>query len=180
MRVEFKNEDVFVVDGGDCQIGIESTVLLVRHRPEKVELSILRRGHVLQSDITRSYREKGFTFEFVEVVDKRGIPGHMKHHYMPPVPLIVCSDSKRTAESILKEVNEKIGQLPDEIENIKIIKPKNGIHTYQVLKLSEDPLLATREFYGKLREVAAQDPDCILFYRESHQSGSRWNHFLIV
>ncbi|WP_413943868.1 L-threonylcarbamoyladenylate synthase [Bdellovibrio sp. HCB-162] len=174
VRVEFKNENVFVVDGGDCQIGIESTVLLVRHRPDKVELSILRRGHVLKSDIARVLAEKGFTFEFIEQIDKRESPGHMKHHYMPPVPLIVCNDITRTPESILKEVNAKLGELPDEIESIKIIKPEGGIHTHAVLKLSEDPVLATREFYGKLREVAAQGPDCILFYREAHQSGERW------
>ncbi|WP_374077175.1 L-threonylcarbamoyladenylate synthase [Bdellovibrio bacteriovorus] len=174
VRVEFRNENVFVLDGGDCQIGIESTVLLVRHLPDKIALSILRRGHILKSDIARVLSEKGFTFEFIEQVDKRESPGHMKHHYMPPVPLIVCTDINRSPESVLKEVNEKIGQLPDEIESIKIIKPQGGIHKQAILKLSEDPLLATREFYGKLREVAAQGPDCILFYREAHQDGERW------
>lgn len=174
VRVEFKNEDVFVVDGGDCQIGIESTVLLVRHRPDKVVLSILRRGHVLQSDIAKVLSEKGFEFEFVEQLDKRESPGHMKHHYMPPVPLIVCTDVQREPGDIVKEVNQKMGELPDEIESIKIVKPKAGIHTWSILKLSEDPLLATRELYGKLREVATQGADCILFYRESHQAGERW------
>jgi L-threonylcarbamoyladenylate synthase len=175
VRVEFKNENVFVVDGGDCEIGIESTVLLVRHRPEgKVSLSILRRGHILKSDIARVLTDKGFDFEFIEQVDKRESPGHMKHHYMPPVPLIVCTDLSRTPEEVLREVNEKITQLPDEIESIKIIKPQGGIHTHSVRKLSEDPLLATREFYGKLRDVAAQGADCIIFYREAHQDGERW------
>lgn len=175
VRVEFKDENVFVVDGGDCQIGIESTVLLVRHRPEnKVTLSILRRGHILKSEIAQVLSEKGFDFEFIEQVDKRESPGHMKHHYMPPVPLIVCTDLQRPPESIVQEVNEKIKELPEEIESIKIIKPKAGIKTHSVLKLSEDPLLATREFYGKLREVAAQGTDCIIFYRETHQDGERW------
>lgn len=174
VRVEFKNENVFVVDGGDCEIGIESTVLLVRQLPGKVQLSILRRGHILRSDIEAVLRNKGLAFEFIEQVDKKESPGHMKHHYMPSVPLIVCSDVGRTVESILKEVNEKLGQLPDEVENIKIIKPKEGIRTAAVLRLSPDPLLATREFYGKLRETAEQGASCILFYRESHQSGERW------
>jgi L-threonylcarbamoyladenylate synthase len=174
VRVEFKNENVFVLDGGDCQIGIESTVLLVRHRPDKVELSILRRGHILKSDLEKVLQEKGFTFEFLEQVDKRESPGHMKHHYMPPIPLIVSTDAKRSVDDILKEVNQKIGQLPDEIESIKIIKPTGGIAKAEVLKLSHDPLLATREFYGKLREVALKGADCIVFYKEPHQVGERW------
>lgn len=173
VRVEFRNENVFVLDGGECQIGIESTVLLVKHR-EKVELSILRRGHILKSDIERVLEEKGFQFEFIEQVDKRESPGHMKHHYMPPVPLIVCTDPARSPESVLKEVNEKMNELPDEIESIRIIKPQGGIHSHAVLQLSQDPLLATREFYGKLRDVANQGPDCIVFYREPLHSGERW------
>lgn len=174
VRVEFKNENVFVVDGGECEIGIESTVLLVRHRPEKVVLSILRRGHILKSDLEQVLQNKGLAYEFVEQVDKRESPGHMKHHYMPPVPLIVCLDPQRSPESVLAEVNTKMNDLPDEIESIKIIKPQGGIHSYEILKLSADPLLATRELYGHLRESASHGKDCILFYREAHQQGERW------
>ena len=175
VREEFKNEDVFVVDGGDCNIGIESTVLLVRQLADgKVNLAILRRGFILKSDIEKVLSRLGFDFEFVEQVDKRESPGHMKHHYMPSVPLVVCTDIKRAAESVLAEVNQKINQLPDEIESIKIIKPKGGIHTHSLLQLSSDPSLAAREFYGRLRDVAAQGTDCILFYREEHQTGERW------
>lgn len=174
VRVEFKNENVFVLDGGECQIGIESTVLLIRHRPDKVALSILRRGHILKSDIERVLLEKGFEIEFLEQVDKRESPGHMKHHYMPPIPLVVCTEKNRTVESIVAEVNEKLATMPDEIESIKIIKPEQGIHSAEVLNLSQDPLLATREFYGHLRDVAAKGKDMIIFYREEHQVGERW------
>lgn len=174
VRVEFQKENVFVLDGGDCDIGIESTVLAVRHRPEKVELSILRRGHILKSDIENVLKAAGLTFEFIETTDKRESPGHMKHHYMPPVPLIVVTDAKIKPEQAMKEANSQLSQLPDEIESIKIIKPKNGLHSFQILKLSSDPLLATREFYGKLREVAALGGDCILFYRDEGQVGERW------
>ncbi|MEN0058780.1 MAG: L-threonylcarbamoyladenylate synthase [Bdellovibrio sp.] len=174
VRVEFRNENVFVLDGGDCDIGIESTVLLVRHRTDKILLSILRRGHVLKSDIERVLLDKGFQVEFTEVIDKRESPGHMKHHYMPPVPLIVCLDPTRSTESVLREVNEKITQLPDEIESVKIIKPAAGIQSCALLKLSEDPVLATREFYAKMRELAIQGAECLLFYKEEHQVGERW------
>lgn len=175
VRDEFKDENVFVIDGGDCQIGIESTVLMVKHQPDcKVQLAILRRGYVLQSDISRVLSTRGFDFEFVEQVDKRESPGHMKHHYMPSIPLIVCTDSDRQADSVLDEVNKKMNQLPDEIESVKIVKPQQGIHSYSLLQLSQDPLLATREFYGKLRELAAQGNDCIIFYREDHHQGERW------
>lgn len=175
VRLEFKEENVFVLDGGECQIGIESTVLLVRHRPEVVELSILRRGHVLRSEIERVLTDRGFKFEFVDIVDKRESPGHMKHHYMPPIPLIVCRNKGRAEDDILKEVNQKLALLPDEIENIKILKPAGGIRSCQKLCLSSDPVLAAREFYSKLRESAETGADCILFYQEPEHSGERWD-----
>jgi len=171
---EFKNENVFVLDGGDCQIGIESTVLWIRIQDSKIKLSILRKGHVLRSDIETVLTGKGFDFQFIEQIDKRESPGHMKHHYMPPVPLIVCTDKSRTVESILAEVNSKLNLLPDEVESIKIIKPAKGIQSLEVMNLSKDPLLATREFYGHLRQCASVGKDAILFYREDHQVGERW------
>ena len=174
VRVEFKKENVFVLDGGECQIGIESTVLLVKEKEGKATLSILRRGHILKSDIESVLKAKGLDFEFVETTDKKESPGHMKHHYMPSVPLILCLDKTISPESLLSEVNKKLSQMPDEIESIKIVKPAGGIHTYQKLELSSDPVLATRELYSRLRETAAQGKDCIIFYREDHQYSERW------
>lgn len=174
VRVEFKKENVFVVDGGDCQIGIESTVLLIEQLPEKVQLSILRRGYVLRADIESVLKQSGIQYEFAEAVDKKKSPGHMKHHYMPRIPLIICTDEQKKPEAILSEINRKISELPEEIESIKITKPKNGIKTFSILRLSNDPVLATREFYGKLRETADEGSDCILFYRGQLHSGERW------
>ena len=174
VRTEFQNENVFVLDGGDCDIGIESTVLAVRHRTDIVQLSILRLGHVLKSDIATVLKAAGIKCEFVDTTDKRESPGHLKHHYMPPVPLIVVTDANIQPEQAVQMANSKVSELPDEIEGIKIIKPKNGIHSFQILKLSDEPLLATREFYGKMREVAALGSDCILFYRDQGHVGERW------
>lgn len=174
VRAEFKKENVFVLDGGDSQIGIESTVLLVKEKEGIPSLSILRRGHVLKTDIEQALNNRGIEFQFVETSDKKESPGHMKHHYMPPVPFILCLDKSKPAMQVMEEVNQKISLLPDEIESIKIVKPQGGIHSYQLLELSSDPLLATREFYSKLREAAAQGKDCILFYREPHQYSERW------
>ena len=81
---------------------------------------------------------------------------------------------KRALANAQSDVNVKLFQLPDEIESIKIIKPKAGMHRGMVLNLSKDPVLATREFYAKLREVAEAKPDCIIFYKESYHTGERW------
>ncbi|WP_413289795.1 L-threonylcarbamoyladenylate synthase [Bdellovibrio sp. HCB337] len=174
VRQEFQKENVFVLEGGDSQIGIESTVLLVKENGGKNTLSVLRKGHVLRSDIEKYLSSQGIAFEFVETVDKKESPGHMKHHYMPPVPLILCLDPKKSLEDLKKLIQSKMSELPDKIEEVAIVKPKGEIHNIAIMKLSEDPLLATRSFYAQLRDLAAQKPDCILLYKEVAHSGERW------
>ncbi len=174
VRNEFRSENVFVVDGGDCAVGIESTVLLVKEKSDITELAILRKGSVLQQDIEKVLNQTGLPFKFVERIDKKESPGHMKHHYMPSVPFILCKSEQKSLDEILAEVNSKIMQLPDEVESIKIVKPKSGIKSAQVLKMSSDPVLASREFYNLLRESANHGKDCIVFYKTQLHDGVRW------
>lgn len=174
VRAEFAQEDIYVVDGGECRIGIESTVLSVKEMGHTAILSILRKGHVLKSDLEKVLKDRNLPFEFVETLNKKESPGHMKHHYMPAVPFIVCKSPGRPIDKILLEVNERLLQLPDEIENIKIVKPSGGLKSLAVLQLNQDALIASREFYAKLREAATTGSDGILFYHEAFHVGERW------
>jgi len=170
VRQEFQKENVFVLEGGESEIGIESTVLLVKGQ----QLSILRKGHILKSDIEELLELKGLDFEFVETVDKKESPGHMKHHYMPPVPLILCLDPKKSEAELKSLIQAKLFELPDQIEEVRIVKPAGEIQKIARLQFSQDPLLATRSFYSELRVLAAGNPDCIVLYKEPSHQGERW------
>jgi len=170
VRQEFHKENVFVLEGGDSNIGIESTVLLVKGD----KLSILRKGHVLKSDIENYLHSKLLKFEFVETVDKKESPGHMKHHYMPSVPFILCLNSKLSENDLKTQIQAKLSELPDKIEEVKIIKPKGAIQKIARMQLSEDPVLAARSFYAELRKLAEQQPDCIVLFKEPSHSTERW------
>jgi len=174
VRQEFQKENVLVLEGGQSEIGIESTVLLVKEKDGKAQLSILRKGHVLKSDIENHLKSKNLVFEFVETVDKKESPGHMKHHYMPSVPFILCLDLNKSESDLKKIIQTKMSELPDKIEEVSIVKPKGAIQKIAVMKLSEDPLLAARSFYNELRTLAAQNPDCIVLYKELSHASERW------
>lgn len=174
VRHEFQKENIFVLEGGDSQIGIESTVLLVKELDGKNKLSILRKGHVLKSDIEKYLNSKGLAFEFSEAVDKKESPGHMKHHYMPPVPLILCLDLEKSEAELKLVIQQRLSELPDRIEEVKIVKPTGQVQKLIRMQLSEDPGLAARSFYAQLRELAVQKPDCIVLYKESAHSGEPW------
>ena len=44
------------------------------------------------------------------------------------------------------------------------------------LELSEDPVIAAREFYAKMRWVAESGAECMVFYRKPHHQGERWEN----
>ena len=172
---EFKDENIFVLDGGECEVGIESTVLLVKETSIFADLSILRKGYVLASDIQKSLLKRKIDFHFVESVSKKESPGHMKHHYMPAIPLIVCENKELMGDELLVEINQRLNQLPDEIESVKILKPINGVKSYALLDLALDPVVAAREFYSELRRLGEGNFDCIVFYKEEYQRGDYWD-----
>lgn len=168
---EFQKENIPVLDGGDSQIGIESTVLAVKNGRE---LAILRKGHVLKSELETFLQEEKIPFEFIDGLDKKESPGQMKHHYMPSVPLILCLDPGKSEEQVKALIEAQLATLPDEIEGVKLVKPKGPIFRMARLQLPTDPVLATRQFYAQLRELSGPRSDVILFYREKFHSSERW------
>lgn len=173
VQAEFQKEDVYILEGSDCEIGIESTVLLIKEESNKAELSILRAGHVLQSEIEEHLKSEGLTFEFLTSVDKKESPGHLKHHYMPIIPLVIVNSCREEPE-IIEIVNQRLQELPDVVEDVEIVKPQNGVKTFSELRLSSDPVVAARELYGKMRTVAEEGHDFIVFFKNDLHEGERW------
>jgi L-threonylcarbamoyladenylate synthase len=174
VKEEFQDDDVFVLDGGDCQIGIESTVLSIKKEDARYVLSILRKGHVVKSDIEKILNDNQIAFEFCEPQSIKDSPGHMKHHYMPKIPLFIVA--KKMDESVLLEnINSSFEAIPDEVDSVKIIKPRGKISKLTELRLSNDPVLACRELYSKMRSCAENtDAQAIYFVKKDFHQGERW------
>lgn len=99
---EFQNS-VTVVDGGDCEVGIESTVIGLFEN----EIKIYRPGMIDKAKIASIV---GPAIK-VNYSSSPVAPGQIKHHYMPRRPLVLC----------------EVGQsLPDEFTNKKIALWKVG------------------------------------------------------
>lgn len=174
---EFKNEDIFILDGGACEVGIESTVLLTKlvkdqNQNSVTELSILRPGHIKRSDIEKTLA--GFSFKFIESTNKAEAPGQMKHHYMPDVPLVILNEELTDQNQWIQQVQTQLLNMPDEVEHVKIFKPKGKIQKISELKLSNDAKIAARELYAQLRYVSNQKPDVIVFYKKEIHNSENW------
>ena len=76
---EFGNNLKFILDGGKCQIGLESTIIDLTNKPQ-----ILRYG-----SITRKQVEKILKIKIKASANTKNIkaPGQMKLHYSPGLPV---------------------------------------------------------------------------------------------
>lgn len=170
VRAEFHQEKVFVVDGGECQVGIESTVLMIKDS----QISILRHGMIHRHEIEQFLRQKKIKFQYIDQVSKKESPGHMKHHYMPQIPLILIKGEVENSE-LLKKINSDLRKIPDQIEDVQIVKPSTQIHQITKLELSDDPATAARMLYSELRNQAESGAEAILFSCERMHQLPEWS-----
>jgi L-threonylcarbamoyladenylate synthase len=163
------------VNDTTCEIGIESTVLLVRELTEnKFEISILRKGAILKSQIDQELNKNKIQFNWLESVDKKESPGHMKHHYMPDIPFVVCRNPAMKLSELGHILNQRLNELPDIVEGVRIIKPTQKIEKIEFLKLSTEPAQAARELYSQLRAASERRPQALCYIQLPTQTSEMW------
>jgi len=79
VKEEFGNKIKYILDGGTCTIGIESTIINLTGRP-----SILRLGGL---DILKIQKTLGFKINISTNPKKKIAPGQSRLHYSPGIPL---------------------------------------------------------------------------------------------
>lgn len=126
---EFKNE-VPVLDGGSCVIGIESTVVGI----EDNNVYIYRPGKITLQDIQRVLSENKI---HIKVSSKASsvAPGQLENHYQPSVPLI-------------------ISQSMDSLKNYLHTELKLALNQCVELKLDTSADLFARQMYAQLRDFS--------------------------
>ncbi len=165
---EFQGQ-VPILDGGACEVGIESTVLLL----EGNSLAILRKGQIREDEL-RLYLEKmALPHKWQESVSKSQSPGQLKHHYMPAKPLFWASQ-KMDAATALEKANQKLKVLPEEVEGVRLAIPSQ-IQQLAELRLPQDPVKTARVLYSELRRLSeTSEIDGLIFFEESYHSKPEW------
>lgn len=132
------NSQVFTLDGGACQVGIESTVVGVFDD----HLEVYRPGMITPSMLKAACN--------VEVVVKESpvAPGALKHHYMPDIPMYLSH-----------------GEIPAPLQNKKT----------NTITLADDPSIAARELYQRMREACTPGTEAIILIKKPNQQGEGWD-----
>lgn len=144
-----------ILDGGDCAIGVESTVLDLTH---PVRPRILRPGAISAAQVARVLKRPVTT---IRHAGKRGTPllapGLLDKHYSPRTPLHVASRPVR----------------PDEDTGIILLRQPTGIAVKGVYCLSRRGALAeiARNLYRVLRQADAAGHRRILIERVPPTAG---------
>jgi len=101
VKEEFGNKIKFILDGGKCKIGIESTIINLTRKPE-----ILRLGGLENSKIKKVLKKQ----LIINInPSKKNAPGQSKSHYSPGIPLRMnaLKSIKDEAYITLKKKNNK-------------------------------------------------------------------------
>ena len=173
------NGQVFVIKDQPSQVGIESTVLFVQKNADQnatqtYSLSILRKGIILKSDIERSIATTSFKTVWNDQIDPKNAPGHMKHHYMPAIPFVICKNPALKLSELSQILNQRLNELPDTVEGLKIVKPTSSISKIEFLQLSTNPEIAAREIYSQLRLASDRKPQVLCLIQMPHHQSELW------
>ena len=76
---EFKNKIKFILDGGQCHFGLESTIIDLTGKP-----SILRPGNITAEKIKKILKKKIIIKKYSKSIKS---PGQLKLHYSPGIPV---------------------------------------------------------------------------------------------
>lgn len=146
---------VAVLEGGDSEIGIESSVVGI-HEKEKI-IEIYRPGFITKSMIEELLKLHDVKID-VRYAQSPVAPGQLKHHYMPKIPLVIVNpefDWSTHKEKIEKALGQAFN---------------NPAHWDQ----NDSPEIASRELYAKLRSFDGEGFDLIITKRLPHHDSESW------
>ncbi len=153
----FSNDNFLVLDGGDCEVGIESTVIRpVKLEENKYQIEILRPGFIT-ANLIQEKLFSSFELEFITKTTNLS-PGHLEHHYMPEIPLILVDDINSNFKNTLIDFATQ--------SNI-------DLSSSHKIKLDDDPVLAARSLYQKLRDADKLNIKCILLQKPQLRSETK-------
>jgi len=168
VRDEFSDESLLILDGGPCEVGIESTIVdLSRwdtHGPV-----ILRPGVITQVMIHQALHNQGIDLpqgvEKLSIKDAPRVSGSLSAHYAPRTKLILYRQGE------LNQSLEVFNSPTDEIKNLAWVHFSDNlvdIPSLEKSKITEiiipnNPEALAKQLYYLLRDLDQSNYDLIAF-----------------
>ena len=173
VRNEFEGVlDLMVLDGGDCEVGIESTIIDLSSGDQAI---LLRPGVITPSEILaktgiRVY-QPGEICKEAEVLPK--VSGSLKAHYAPTTPLRLYAPGRvLDALSEFPDTKSRVAVAVWDSESSLNHDGHPSVHFEEIVIPSDSAAFATR-LYRSLRDLDQQGWDLILF--PEPPAGEEWD-----
>lgn len=150
---------VSVLDGGPCEVGIESTV--IGFNEHLTEVHIYRPGAITKKMIQEALNKEFVRQVIVMEAPSPAAPGQLQHHYMPKIPLIlVPTQINIEDENFKNELKTKL-KLPSVV--------------YNEIKIAHDPVICAREIYEQLREASLSKATVLVIFTHDFMKDGIWD-----
>lgn len=173
VRSEFEGElDLMILDGGDCEVGIESTIIDLSSGERAV---LLRPGAITPTDIFAKTGIK--TYQLGEDI-KEGdalprVSGSLKAHYAPTTPLRLYAPGRvLDALSEFPDIKSQVAVAVWDSDSSLGGDGHPSVHFEEVTMPSDSAAFASR-LYRSLRDLDQQGWDLILF--PEPPAGEEWD-----
>lgn len=133
----------YILDGGDCEVGLESTIVEWRDQ----ELWVLRKGGISIEDLGENVRVEEHS------TSNPAAPGMLKSHYAPRVPVIINAN----VDDLEPYNTERIGALAFQ-KPMELVPLENQL----VLSHRGDLVEAAKNLFSYMRELDDMDIDVII------------------
>lgn len=169
VRTELGLSVDYILDGGPCVVGIESTIVSLLDDTDMPV--ILRQGCITAMDLSKVL---GKTVETkignAAEIPVPIVPGSHESHYAPSTPLYLC-EKENFLETILNfaRKNEKICALSFSLKSDELSEhgvPDNLITKW--ISVPPDPIAYAQKLYAYLHDFDATKSDCILIEAPPH------------
>lgn len=140
VRDEFPDRDLLVLDGGPCEVGIESTIVDLS-RPGG--MSILRPGVITAEQL---FAAIGCWPELPPVGPAPRVAGSLAAHYAPTARVLILSDA-----SLAELLAQQTGDSPTTLVCLRQAPPANTPPGVRFLQLPDEPKLVAARLYALFR-----------------------------
>ncbi len=175
VRSEFEGMlDLMVLDGGDCEVGIESTIIDLSSGDKA---ALLRPGAITPSEIFAKTGVKVYqpgelnNSEAAEELPR--VSGSLKAHYAPTTPLRLYAPGRiLDALSEYPDIKSRVAVVVWDSESSLVLDDHPSTDVEEVI-VSSDPATFASRLYRSLRDLDQQGWDLILF--PEPPAGEEWD-----
>lgn len=165
VRNEFEDvPDLMVLDGGDCQVGIESTIIDLSSGQHAV---LLRPGVITPSQILAKTGIKVYLpNEVIQQDLTHALPivsGSLRAHYAPSTPLRMYAPGRvLDALSEFHDIKSRVAVAVWDFESSLVLEDHPSVDAEEII-ISSDHLDFASKLYRTLRDLDQQGWDLMLF-----------------